>query len=274
VSTDSDRKSTGRESFFAGFVWPVPRAFEAAIAQPRFEQGDVLYRDERGYGPLEGPVPAGLVAIQVLHPPRSARAGGGVDAEGDRRPTAWDSEVTVEQIDLASGTSEVSVLTQGRLFTAFWKGDDEWLDPDSAPPPAPRTARELQGLLSTLGEALADRRFPGPRRKGCRFLFVVDESNSASRSKAQLIESALRAKGKVERLDLIPAEAGIEEAETYHPALSIRGLFVPGRSEAQVHAALREVLYGGGEGRREEREDAEPSSDRFSLARHGLLESF
>jgi hypothetical protein len=274
MAGENDRKSTQPELFFGGFVWPVPRAFEAAVAQPRFEQGDVLYRDERGYGRLEGEVPAGLTAIQVLHPPRSAHTAAGADAVSDRRQSAWDSEVTIEQIELASGTSEVRVLTQGKLFTALWRGNEEWLDPDSEQPPPPRTARELQGQLPSVGDVLAARRFPGPRRKGCRFLFVVDESSSASRSKASLIESALRAKGKAESVSLMPADIGIAEAETYHPALCVRGLFLPGRSETEVHATLRDALYGRTAGRSEGREDAEPSADRFSLARHGLLESF
>jgi hypothetical protein len=272
MTTVNDSGSGPDLEFFPGFAWPVPRAFDDAVAQPRFEQGDVLYPEPRSYAPLAGPLPRGLKAIQVLAPPRSVRAGAGRDAEGDRRSSAWTAPVRVAWIDLASGKTEIRELTQGKLFTALWQGDERWLDPDRADPPVPRGARDLQAQLDSARSAF-DAAGLGPTHpeSGCRFLFVVDESSSGSRGKALQVEDALRARGEVEALSLAPREAGMAEAERYHPALVVRGLWLPGRRPEAVHAVLRATLYAGGA---DSRDDAatDRGADRFSLSRHGLLE--
>ncbi|MBW2422642.1 MAG: hypothetical protein JRG86_00240 [Deltaproteobacteria bacterium] len=66
MSSNHDAGPPGRKAFFEGFAWPVPRAFDAAVGAPRFEQGDVLYADPAGYADLEGRLPKRLMAIQVL----------------------------------------------------------------------------------------------------------------------------------------------------------------------------------------------------------------
>ncbi|MBW2501166.1 MAG: hypothetical protein JRF61_28120 [Deltaproteobacteria bacterium] len=268
MSSNHDAGPPGRKAFFEGFAWPVPRAFDAAVGAPRFEQGDVLYADPAGYADLEGRLPKRLMAIQVLHPPRSVRsaAQGG---EADRRRSAWSSEVVIEWIDLASGRSDRRELTQGQLFTALWRGDEGWLDPDGPEPEPPSTARDLQQVLEAFGPLFDARGLPGGKRAGCRFLFVVDLASDASRVKAAAIEGALRALGELEMADLVPAETEIAEGERYHPALLVRGLFLPGRGEEEVRAALRTVLYGGTSGAAVE---GEAAADRFSVTRHGLLQ--
>ncbi|HKK51765.1 MAG TPA: hypothetical protein VKA74_09275 [Myxococcota bacterium] len=271
-----DPESVPGSAFFEGFAWPVPRAFAAALGAPRFEQGDVLHLGREGYEALGREMPSGLRAIQVLEPSRSARAS---EPEGDRRRQAWESEVRLEIIELDSGRSELCVTTQGKLFTALWRGDEAWLDADREPPPVPRSARDLHAALESTREVFAARELPAPRRKGCRFLYVVDTSSDASCAKATMIEDALNALGKLEAITLAPVETGIEAADLYHPALEIRGLFVSRRSEEAVHEALRAVLYGGsGESRSDDgvnaTEEETTPSDRFSLARHGLLDAF
>jgi len=175
-------------------------------------------------------------------------------------------------IDLASGRSDRRELTQGRLFTALWRGDEAWLDPDGPEPEPPSTARDLQQVLEAFGRLFDARGLPGEKRSGCRFLFVVDLASDASRVKAAAIEGALRALGELELADLVPAETEVAGAECYHPALLVRGLFLPDRGEEEVRAALRAVLYGGTSGAAAE--GGETAPDRFSVARHGLLESF
>jgi hypothetical protein len=190
--------------------------------------------------------------------------------EEDRRRSAWSSEVVIEWTDLASGRSDRRELTQGRLFTALWRGDEGWLDPAGPEPEPPSTARDLQQVLESFGPFFDAQGLPGEKRTGCRFLFVVDQASDASRVKAAAIEGALGALGELEMADLVPAEMEIADGERYHPALLVRGLFLPDRSEDEVRAALRAVLYGGASGAAVE---GETTPDRFSVARHGLLES-
>lgn len=276
ASHDDSKSDQAEVGWFGAFVWPVPRAFAAALTAPRFEQGDVLFRDRVGYAPLADPIPAGLEAIQVLSPPRSTRAGPEASGQDDRRRLAWNAEVVIERVAVDEGRSQVQVTTQGRLFTALWRGDTDWLDPDHDSPPLPRLARELHGALEATREAFAKRGLPGPRQKGARFLFVRDLASDASLAKARVIEDALRALGRVEVLSLTPTEAGVEQGDAYHPALEVRGCFLADHDEDAVRQALRGALYAGAATERSGSDssgDEAVGSDRFSLARHGLLES-
>lgn len=251
--------------FFEAMAWPVPLSFAGAIAGMRFEQGDVLYRDRRAYDALDGKVPKGLSAIQVLLPQRSTR-GVPPDASGDRRLANWQSEVAIELVDLTTGQSQARVLSQGKLAMALFSGDAEWLEPDREEPPLPRSARDLQQGLAQSVAAFEARRLA---KAGSRFIFVVDLASDASRTKAIGVEEALLATGPVERIDLLPAEAGLEDASTFHPSLVIRGLVLPNRTMGEVLPVLRGCLYGGGAAQVAEGEGA---PDRFSIGRHGILQ--
>lgn len=264
--------SASELAFIEGVGWPLPMAFAAAIAGMRFEQGDVIHCDAKAYGSPGGKLPKGSVAIQVLLPPRSARATSG-DAEGDRRAANWASETTIALVDLSHGRSETRVVSQGKLATAIFEADESWLDPGREEPPLPRSARELQQHLDETLPAFDARQKRGTR--GSRFVFVVDIAQDASRTKATGVEEALRAKGRVERIELSASEAGVEEPDAYHPTARVRCLVMRGRSMDEVLPILRAQLYGGGASAASESsdEDASGTSDRFSIARHGILES-
>lgn len=263
------------QTFFDGMAWPVPVAFAGAIAAMRFEQGDVLYRDRHAYDVLERQIPKGLSAIQVLLPKRSARS---VPPEsgGDRRESSWRSEVTVELIDLARGTTQTRVLTQGKLAMAIFRGEDAWLDPDREEPPMPRSARELQRQLGQTAPCFDSRQ---TAKRGCRFIFVVDLASDASRLKAAGVEDVLRATGAVERIELSVGQAGIEGAQAYHPTAFVRCLVMPNRTIEEVLPILRGRLYGGASDQSDstekpdEDQTEESPSDRFSVTRHGILQT-
>lgn len=279
MSDHSENKSTGASNtravapgFFDGMVWPVPIAFAGAIVAMRFEQGDVLYRDPRAYDALEGEIPKGLSAIQVLLPKRSARATPS-EYEGDRRQSNWQSEVTVELIDLARGRTETRVITQGKLAMAIFRGDEDWLDPEREAPPLPRSARALQQRLD---ETLASFDARQTTQCGCRFVFTVDVASDASRLKAAGVEEALRASFAVERIELSADQTGIEDAETYHPTAVVRCLAMSNRSVEEVLPVLRGRLYGRASEKNNEPGDSEEGKetpDRFSVGRHGILQA-
>jgi hypothetical protein len=258
--------------FFEGLAWPIPVAFAAAIASMRFEQGDVLYRDRSAYDALEGDIPKGLSAIQVQFPKRSARAAPS-EFEGDRRRSSWQSEVIIELIDLAGGKSETRVLSQGKLAMAIFRGDEGWLDPLREEPPLPRSARELQQRLEQTQASFDELQTAA---KGCRFIFVVDLANDASRSKAMGVEEALRASGSVERIELSAERAGVEDPHSYHPTAVVRCLILPNRTTDEVLPILRARLYGGGasdDPSTDAGNEIETSPDRFSVGRHGIFQA-
>ncbi|MBK7947848.1 MAG: hypothetical protein IPK00_03700 [Deltaproteobacteria bacterium] len=245
-------------AFLPGFAWAVPDAFAPAVSAYRFEQGDVLHRNRRGYDPLSGRIPKGLTALQLRHPPRSARTLPS-EYEGDRRLANWQSEVELELVDPAAGNVEVFSSTQGRLFMALWKGHEDGLRGEGDDPPLPRSAREL---AQSLRDGELDR--PGPTRPGpgCRFRFVVDLSSDASRGKSAAIADALAALGRFEARDLDPIAAGARDGGLFHPTLVVRELVLENVAVEAAEAALKRALYvGSGE------------TERFSVSRHGVLEA-
>jgi len=273
ATADHDLGFAGPMHFYEGFAWAIPTAFASALASFRFEQGDVLYDSPGPYEALSS-APGGL-ALQILHPPRSARATP-ADFDGDRRRTSWESEVVLEQTALDRSEVRQLTTTQGRLLMTLWTGEFAWLEDAGDSPPLPLAARELAGRLADA--ATAFERPSAPELEavpGCRFLYVVDLASDASRVKSQTIQACLSELGDVGTQDLRPGAAELEDAARFHPALLIRAHTIPGRSEHDVTQCLRKVLYGGAASpaRTEDESATEEgsTSDRFSVARHGLL---
>lgn len=249
----------GEMSFFPSFRWAVPEAFAAAVCSYRFEQGDVLYRERAGYGDLVGRLESGLMtAIQIRQPPRSARA---IPSEydGDRRLANWQSEVELDRVDLAAGTSESVTTTQGRLLMVLWRGDESWLDVARDEPPLLKSAREL---AQALRDGDLEWRRPAGSAADCRFVFVVDLSSDASRSRASAIADALQPLGRIEACDRTPEAVGASGPDAFHPTLVLRELVLRGVEASAAGAALKRVLYAGA-----------GDAERFQITRHGLLES-
>lgn len=242
-----------------GFAWPVPRSFAPAVSHSRFEQGDVLYADPSGYTawPQEGPTGAFL---QVLDPPKTARAFSG-EAEGDRFSVGWGSPVTVEVHAHVGAEPIQQTTTQGRLFTTLWRGELAWLEA-TAEPPMPNGLKDLQARLgeavSTISRHFADE---ASLTDGLLFLLAVDEASESGRVKADAIEAVLADRFEIHRVELSPADAGLDDADALHPALMVRGLAIASSEASVVERHLADLLYAGGNG----------TVSRFSLARHGLL---
>lgn len=257
-------------AFFARFAWAIPDAFAAAVAEYRFEQGDVLY-PERGAYAAQTSETLPERALQILLPKRSARAAA-PSGETDRKLAQWRSEVVLEDLAPHDGERTTRKVSQGQLLMFLWRGDEQWLE-GSAVPPMPRAGRDLAAELEGVAEALSG---AFATRRGSRFLFVVDRASDASRAKAQRVEEALASLGKLEKKSWAPAEAGLEEADTFHPTLDFMGIAIAGASVEAMQEALRSALYVGGAGGSraapgEGEQDEETAPDRFSVARHGSL---
>ena len=257
--------------FIEGFRWPLPRAFAGAVSACRFEQGDVIYSEARGYQAWPKGRRGLKFAVQVLDPPKSARALA-PGSEGKRFDANWNSPVEIELTDHAASSTERQATTQGRLFCCLWRGDTTWLDPAgrAAIPPAPQ--RELHRRLGEAQSAF-ERDFKARRTNASAgrftlYLAAVDDANEAARSKAKAVQAVLDQKFQVESQWFSPREAGLAGADALHPALRIHGLAIASQRAAAVEERLRGLLYSGGD-------DGTPGdpgeSGRFSLARHGLL---
>ncbi len=261
--------------FIEGFCWPLPRAFAGAVSACRFEQGDVIYSEAKGYRPWPKGRRGLKFAVQVLDPPKSARALA-AGSEGKRFDANWNSALEIELTDYAASATTRQATTQGRLFCCLWRGDTAWLDPAgrAAIPPAPQ--RELHRRLGEAQPAF-ERYFtaPGTNASAGRFslyLAAVDDANEAARSKAKAVQAVLDEKFQVESRWFSPGEAGLAAADELHPALRIQGLAVASQRSAAVEERLRGLLYrAGDDGTPGDPAGGQGESGRFSLARHGLL---
>jgi len=254
--------------FFTGFCWPVPTAFASAVAACRFEQGDVLYSSERAYRDWDGASSELRHHVQVLDPPKSARAMAS-ESDGTRFSVNWSSPVVFELRDYRGGSAETRHSTQGRLFSCLWEGDVSLLAEDGRePPPPPLLARDLHRALqenrdaavAALGGVLG-----GATAPRLLYLSVLDRSSDASRAKASLVESQLASRFGVVSTDLAPSRAEIPEASRYHPSLAIRCLALDTNDEESVRTLLKGALYTPSKTSKAE------AADRFALQRHGLL---
>ncbi|MBW2696888.1 MAG: hypothetical protein JRE70_10480 [Deltaproteobacteria bacterium] len=260
---------------FSGFAWPVPRAFAGAVAACRFEQGDVFYSDTTGYEPWKKGGPRPAQRIQVLDPPKTARALVAGDGDGKRFFSNWRSPVEVIRAAGDEPAGAPCVTTQGRLFTGLWRGDASWLEGAGDDPEPPLLQRDLHKRLE---EAVGFFRKRFARRRGphCLYLAAVDEASDASLAKAHGLELLLveRVGGKLAAAS--PVKVGLRDADVFHPALVLHAVAVPGTDPAPIENLLAGLLYAGsagGAGRvggvgRVERVEG---SGRFSLSRHGLL---
>ncbi len=245
---------------YPGFRWAMPLAFGSAIEACRFEQGDVLYSDASAYAESGSRAAPARYQIQVLDPPRSARAVG-IDGEGHRFFANWESPVIFEFGDRETGERRRISSTQGRLFNCLWQGDTKWLESRPAPPP-PQLLRELQGRVAEAIPALLER-LRGAKTQQL-FAFAHDLASDASRVKAQAILAALETRYATGYCDLSPSEANIAGGEVFRPSLVIRGIGLSTAEESAVEDHLKGVLYGPSA-----RKGQGP--DRFALSRHGVL---
>jgi hypothetical protein len=247
--------------YLEGFTWPVPIAFASAVAACRFEQGDVLYDDPAAYDAWEGKDAAPGTVIQVIDPPKTARAPSG-DAEGNRFQVNWGLPVVLDVYVDGAPTPDRRATTQGRLFCCLWQGDPALLDDDSPLPEPPLGQRELQRRLEEAVPAFV-RAFRKRTAAGGHSLLIlaVDDASDAARVKAHAIEALLAEAFEVEGRTLAPAQAGLEEPERLHPALGLRGIAIAQADASAIESQLAPLLYGG----------ADASAGRFSLARHGHL---
>jgi len=259
--------------YIEGFSWPLPRAFASAVSACRFEQGDVVYSHARAYRAWKGRAPKLDHQIQVLDPPKTTRALAG-DGESKRFFANWASPVELEWTAFADASTRTVKTTQGRLFTCLWRGDVGQLDEGSEAPSPPALQRELHKVIENSAAAFRREleKLDIALAAHSLYIGVVDQSSEASCQKAHKIQVALQEEFVVESVELSPAAAGIECSEGFHPALALRGFAIGTRDVAAIEARLKGVLYAPSTSRQETRQETgEGKTDRFSLARHGLL---
>jgi len=242
--------------FFGGFTWAVPIAFSDAVTACRFEEGDILYDSQKAYSGEWGKAVKHIRhSLQVHSPSRGGTAAANVS--GSVFGKNWDAEVTFNLRDVA-GDEPVRLIqiTQGKLFTALWRGDLSVFDSDLNPE-LPLRLKEVSKMLKQVipvADSLSDGK--------PTFIMARDGANSLSKLKHMKVSAILRSHFKAKPNALTPQEAGLYAWERIAPTIDIVFYVTESGSHSKIHDALKAQLYVPAENAKK---------DMFRLSAHGLL---
>lgn len=243
--------------FFSGFKWAVPRAFSDAVTLCRFEEGDILYDTKMAYNDdWEKASKFMEHSLQVKYPARVS--GGATEKGGGLFGSNWSSEV---RIDLYKNLEKVGVgqihTTQGRLYTAIWKGDLSVLEKESEEPPIPLSVQDVTKTLDQTTEKAKELSIGYPV-----FVMARDLSNPVSREKFSKILAALKKHLHSTPNILTPKKAGLVQFESVAPTVEIAFFPVNGTSAEELHELVKNAVYVPSKNAKKEM---------FRISAHGII---
>lgn len=243
--------------FFSGFKWAVPRAFSDAVALCRFEEGDILYDTEKAYyDDWEKASQFIEHSLQVRYP---ARVSGGATEKGAGVfGSNWGSEV---RVDLYKNLEKVDVgqihTTQGRLYTALWKGDIAVLDKESEEPVIPLSVQDVTKILKQATEKAKELSVGFPV-----FVMARDLSNPVSREKFSKILTALKKNLHNQPSILVPGKAGLSKIDNIAPTVDIAFFLMNGTSAEELRELVKSAVYAPAKNVKKEM---------FRISAHGII---
>ncbi len=224
--------------FFSNFSWAVPQAFSDAVALCRFEEGDVLYDTPKAYDSSWCESLKHITySLQVRYPTRATSSEkekvGGVFEKN------WDSEVRIELYKKQEkvGIGQITT-TQGRLYTAIWKGNLTVLENDTEAPPLPFNVKNVTKQLKELKEiALAvSAGYP-------IFAMARDRSNQVSREKYLKIYAMLKKHLAGEPKILTPENSGLKNWDAIAPTIEIAFFPMNGINREELESLVKKAVY-------------------------------
>jgi len=243
--------------FFSGFKWAVPVSFSDAVSLCRFEEGDILYDTSKAYDGEWGDASKHIdYSLQVRYP---ARVTGGVAKnESGIFTRNWRSEVRIE---LYKHLEKVGVgqieTTQGRLYTALWKGDVTILKSDTEEPQIPFTVQQVTRNLAETSDTAKSLSTKYPV-----FVMARDLSNPISREKYSKILSKLKKHLAGEPQLLRPRSAGLKDWSNIAPTIEIAFFKSNGVSADELHDLVKEAIYVPAK---------DAKKEMFRIAAHGVI---
>lgn len=243
--------------FFSGFKWAIPVAFSDAVSLCRFEEGDILYDTPKAYDDEWGKASKHIeYSMQVRYP---ARVTGGAGAsESGVFTNNWKSEVRVE---LYKHLEKVGVgqieTTQGRLYTALWKGDVSILNLDTEEPLIPFAVQQVTRNLTETSDTAR-----GLSTKYPVFVMARDLSNPISREKYSKILSKMRKRLAGEPQLQRPKSAGLIDWVNIAPTVEIAFFLTNCVSAEELHDLVKEAVYVPAK---------DAKKDMFRISAHGII---
>lgn len=242
--------------FFSGFKWAVPVAFSDAVSLCRFEEGDILYDTTKAYDEWGKASKHIEYSMQVRYPTRVT--GGAGASESGVFTSNWKSEVRVE---LYKHLEKVGVgqieTTQGRVYTALWKGDAAILKLDTEEPQIPFTVQQVTRSLTETSDTARSLSTKYPV-----FVMTRDLSNPISREKYSKIRSKLKRHLAGEPQLRRPKQAGLNDWANIAPTVEVAFFVASGGSVEELHDLVKEAVYVPAK---------DAKKEMFRIAAHGII---
>lgn len=241
--------------FFSGFKWAVPLAFSDAVSRCRFEEGDILYNSLSAYGNWPEVKDSVTQSFQVRLPARSqgSSAFGGSSVFSSN----WLSEIVVDHFNNHKNTSTTPIQsTQGRFYTALWKGDPSILDLSNKSPEIPLLVKDVTKQIGK-AQSFAPQLINGQTA----FVMARDHSNLASRAKFHKILANLRNTLIEPPTVVTPLQAGFDNHENIAPTVDIVA-FISRLKKQELEELVKNAVYAPSK---------ESDRDQFRISAHGAI---
>jgi hypothetical protein len=147
--------------------------------------------------------------------------------------------------------------TQGRLYTALWKGDITILKQDTEEPQIPVTLQQVTRNLIETSDTAKDLSAKCPV-----FVMARDLSNPISRDKFSKIRSKLKQYLAGEPQLMRPKLAGLNSWANIIPTIEIAFFIANGVSAEQLHNLVKDAVYVPAKNAKK---------DMFRISVHGAL---
>lgn len=257
--------SSREMEFFEMFAWALPKAFKDPLSICRFEQGDVLYDTRKAYQVWKEALKYLRYGIQVKFPERSTSRKAEQEADSVFSSN-WNQKAVIELTKYSTQTQSLIDTTQGRLYSALWKGNLDILSKDYPDPSIPELPKTLlkNGMLPLLEPYICklstDDIIPNPT------VFVVpyDETRDIYRNKFNKVKYALEKHVKLRIKMISPEQAGLSHPNEFVPTLSLAFFLVENSSQAEVIELVKKALYVPPNGN-------QPQKEQFRINAHGYL---
>jgi len=242
--------------FFEEFSWAMPRVFADAIANCKFEEGDIIYDSQSAYQEWGRGSESTRCCIKVKFPRRTLRV-----TKGDKKSVAianWDSEVIFELKNFVDKNPIQLIKTnQGRLFTLLWKGDLGILNEERPDPSPPLFLKDVKKkLVETVSvcEKIAGNK--------PYFIVAYDPTNDVSLQHHLVVFPALKKDFGCELFQLSPKDSGFKIWEKVSPVICTNLYIIDKGGYDDILKTLKRVLYKPSKG---------ATKSRFRLLTHGIL---
>lgn len=241
------------ENNIDGFKWFLSTAFKDSIAQCKFEQGDVIYKNKlsgKNWG--EEKIEIDFM-LQVKSPTRAINSTkGDLDVFGSN----WNTKIVFEKIypnDL--NANEVIETTQGSFFLFLWKDDESLI-----------TANNLNPCLTSIRPKYINSEFIKAKTPigSIGFAIITDSVSDLLISKNNAIKKILKENFNYYTKTFNCKEAiysnAIDESPNsgFSPTLGVELIIIDSQDAIKITEEIKKVLFKG-------------KKDQFSIQTHGLL---